>query len=688
MQRAKHTFVPALAALALVFSIFASRAVAQQPLPYFGTPLFQYAIFYNLNLEIDPGAGFPIEAPVFSNAGIWSGTPNTTFSSTVQAVGTVNTSGTDPYCIGKADSGMPSSNFLYPGQPVSGAISANYPSDLPVITNSEALINLPPAAIRAPLSLAYEETNQAYFFNATSLIVSNWYYGTNGVAPWSNNFTVYLQDSFISPYAVMQDGVPVHWVELTNDYYIVSNSASHFLFVTNYVPYFHFTNNVSSIQWTGNPSGLNSVWYAGFSFLTNASFYDFRENAQAQAVQLDVGKLGVWITNNTLNAGGNWNAELCDDTLHGINSVFVYNAVPFIGQQQLPAVRLVDGQLLPSSIVSFFDTPIITVGLTVVTPQPLYVLGDYNVQTNGGPVVSGSSNTANTYPAALMADAITILSSSWVDQTASAAGTYYYTRPSSNTTINAACFEGIVPSVGSAYSGGVENFERLLQDWRGDVLTYNGSIAVIFSSIYATNPWGAPSDATSYYSAPIRNWGFDTNFLISSQDLPPLTPTIFNSNSLPAIISEPTNQIAIAGATATFSVTVTNELFTPGYQWQLNGTNLPDYSNVLVLTNVNATNAGNYDVVVSSYFGFGGTTSSNAVLSVYSSVAPAISQFSFSRSNGLQFTVSGVPGYNYAVLASSNLVNWVPLITNNSPFNFADTNLDLPYRFYRSVYLP
>jgi hypothetical protein len=501
-------------------------------------PAFQFAIFYNINLEIDPGHTMPIQGTVFSNGGIWSGTANVTYSKTVQAAGQVTITGTDPFCGNKTDAGTPQANFLLastPSQPVSNV----NPLILPIgasngtnnnATNVEAIVNIPPPSVAAPLNIAYEQTNQVYDFNAASLVVSNWYYGTNGVAPWSNNFTVYLQDPVPAPYYVISDGVKRNWVPLTNDYYIVTNLTLHHLVspATNWVPNFQFTNDVSKIKWV-DATGTNQVWYAGFSFLTNMAFYDFREKAMAQVVQLDVGKLGAWITNSFVNGGSNWNQELCGDIGQGIRSIFIYNAVPLIGQQQLPAVRVVDGQLLPSSTilnvtVNGTNYPsIFSRGLTVVTPQPLYVEGNYNVQINGGSPVLGSPNTANTYPAAFMADSITVLSSNWVDETASSSGQSYSSRNAVDTTINAACLEGIVPSIGNNYSGGVENFLRLLEAWDGHTLTYNGSIIVMFPSIVATNLWQAPDAGSSYYGVPTRNWAFDTNFLTAA-GLPPLTP--------------------------------------------------------------------------------------------------------------------------------------------------------------------
>jgi hypothetical protein len=503
-------------------------ATVSQTFVFATVPVFQFAIFYNINLEIDPGDTMPITGPVFSNGSIWSGTGNVTYSSTVEAAGQVNITGTDPFLSGKTDGGTPQGNFTYASTPPQPESNVN-PLILPIgatsstnnsATNVEAIINIPPASVAAPLNIAYAQTNQVYDFNAATLVVSNWNYGTNGGVPWSNNFTVYLQDNVQVPHAVNSGGVSVNWAQLTNDFYIVTNLSHHALLQpTNWVPNFQFTNNVSTIKWVDS-TGSNQVWYAGFSFLTNISFYDFRESAMVQAVQLDVGNLGAWITNSFVNGGSNWNQELCQDTgNHGINSIFIYNAVPLLGQQQLPAVRVVDGQLLPSSTVG----NIFTSGLTVVTPQPLYVDGNYNVQINGGTPLLGSSDTQNTYPAAFMADSITILSSNWPDETASSSGQSYTARTAVSTTINAACLEGIVQSIGNNYSGGVENFLRLLQNWGGQTLTYNGSIIVMFPSEYATNLWQAPDGTGSYYGVPIRNWAFDTNFL-STPGLPPLTP--------------------------------------------------------------------------------------------------------------------------------------------------------------------
>ena len=55
----------------------------------------------------------------------------------------------------------------------------------------------------------------------------------------------------------------------------------------------------------------------------------------------------------------------------------------------------------------------------------------------------------------------------------------------------------------------------------------------------------------------------------------------------------------------------------------------------------------------------------------------------------VQFSVVGVPGFNYAVEGSSDLIHWTPISTNTSPFVFSESISSAgPQRFYRSIYRP
>jgi len=166
-------------------------------------------------------------------------------------------------------------------------------------------------------------------------------------------------------------------------------------------------------------------------------------------------------------------------------------------------VRIVLGQTLPAT------------GLTIVTPNPLYVVRDYNVPAT----LAGPTNTSKSAPAALIADAITILSDQFSDK-------YSHLgldqRPATNTTVNAALLGGIVPTRNGYYSGGLENFPRLLEDWTGDTLTINGSFVALFESNKATGRWGYPEHVST---PPQRKWSFDPR-LNTLAGLPPSTPEL------------------------------------------------------------------------------------------------------------------------------------------------------------------
>jgi hypothetical protein len=52
-----------------------------------------------------------------------------------------------------------------------------------------------------------------------------------------------------------------------------------------------------------------------------------------------------------------------------------------------------------------------------------------------------------------------------------------------------------------------------------------------------------------------------------------------------------------------------------------------------------------------------------------------------------RFSVTGTAGMQYAVEGSTNLINWVRLVTNTSPFTYTQTNPSaFPMRFYRAVH--
>jgi hypothetical protein len=118
------------------------------------------------------------------------------------------------------------------------------------------------------------------------------------------------------------------------------------------------------------------------------------------------------------------------------------------------AVRLVSGAQLPTTTAG---------GFTVVSEKPVYVQGDYN--------------TTNKVPAAIMADAITVLSNRWSTNSSDTKGDEVTSnRPASNTTVNAAFALGAsAESTLNNGNGQLENVIRFLENWSGTTFTYSGS---------------------------------------------------------------------------------------------------------------------------------------------------------------------------------------------------------------------
>ena len=210
----------------------------------------------------------------------------------------------------------------------------------------------------------------------------------------------------------------------------------------------------------------------------------------------------------------------------------------------------------------------------------------------------------------------------------------------------------------------------------------------------------------------------------------------------PALTNQLANLIIASGGNASFAVfPIGTGPFT--YQWQFNGTNLPGATAaILDLTNTPTAGAGVYTVRITGPYG---TASASALLTVgttlgvvqnarqmilnwtgpwalqsaanangpYADIPGAASPFTNLMSaapkqffrlrctvtnaltvmgasrGGFAVGAAGVPGYNYALEVSTNLVNWTAIQTNPVPFQFIDVNAsNYPVRFYRTVLVP
>jgi hypothetical protein len=102
-------------------------------------------------------------------------------------------------------------------------------------------------------------------------------------------------------------------------------------------------------------------------------------------------------------------------------------------------------------------------------------------------------------------------------------------------------------------------------------------------------------------------------------------------------------------------------------------------------------NSGQTYYFAAASFDNSGDVSSDSpeISAVAGSVAALLAPATQSSPGQYGFSVTGIPGSQYIVQASTDLVHWVSMQTNISPFNFVDSTASQYHqRFYRTAYFP
>lgn len=718
MRNSKTLRFVICAALGWMCGGFADFCPAQS-----GFPLTTYAIFYNGVLEFSTCSTMTVNGPVHCNTNIDVGAGSgalLTFNALVTASGTIS---------------APTNN----GQ--SWTDPTNYNSGWRTIFNSNYVENSPllPTPVLPAISLIQIPTTnnpttpagKQLLYNEAQVILIV----SNQVAGKTTNTLVILAVQ-AAPNSASVPGADPSPIVVT------------------------YTNPT--------PSSLSNT--LPFLSLTN-HFYDGRQESTNNTTQINVGQYAQWLTNSILVA--------MKYPANGLNG---YPTILFVADNRitnssyaLDVVRLTNGIAPPSNGGE---------GFSVATPNPLYIMGNYN-QTD--PAYLGTTNTSSgTVPCAFYSDALTILSTNWNDSNSlhSSFSIFPAWNAAPSETVNAAIVTGIVPSTGSDmlhFSGGIHNLPRLLEDWSGSTLTLNTSIINLFNSAKATGQFVDPG---TYYEPPTRQYSYDRNFSnpakappgmvvqtcpvitftpailadgtvgmpynqpiaanggvqpyafeVRGGNLPPgLTfSTLFSYTGLPPTVStsgflagtptnsgsycftvtatdaygctasqdytvevlggavitvQPLSQSVPVGGNVNLIVAATGDP-SPTYQWYFNSAAISGAaSNSLELDDFQATNEGDYYVVVSNEFE--SVTSAPAQLYVSE---PLRLVNPFVDSNGwFWVSVVGPAGTNFVVDGSTDLLNWTSLATNTAPYGvvpFTDTNQSgAPERFYRAWLLP
>ncbi len=317
---------------------------------------------------------------------------------------------------------------------------------------------------------------------------------------------------------------------------------------------------------------------SGTSALVTTGMYDRHEAKRVNFVQINMATLNTVLTDmmgTTKTAGTN--ILLADNkTKWGEGSSggydtysagsFGWNGGIYLevasSSTNLTGVLLANGKVANGkSLVPTGDKAANGVkGLTIATNAPVYILGSYNAD---GVISTAAATNSAKYPddgntgalgdpsvqtpAAIAGDAITILSANYFGTgsstnlaphtgstvTKNPTSSSAYKSPSNTTPSVAASVEiaaAFISGTNSTspnatgpqeYSGGVHNMPHFLENWSGDTVAIRGSLVSMYNSRVATGAW-----SNSYYSAPVRQWGFDQIF--ANGIFPPICPQVIS----------------------------------------------------------------------------------------------------------------------------------------------------------------
>jgi hypothetical protein len=418
-----------------------------------------FAMFYVDDLELQPSTALTVNGPIHTNGGLYIGTSNFTTTSWVEysseyvnGYAPTDSYHTDPVSkpnFGKSDASLTLSDM--PPSQVSPYLPFGWNLNLATGgTNNESYHELIEQAVGTP-----DDLSEIRLYNQAGyriLIDSN------------NNITVTKKDG----------------------------------------------TNMPTTPPAPNTSPSPGAIFKN-AITTNQAIQDQRENnSYVRLATLDISQIRTAAENGDL-PGWNGVIYIADTTTHGAVKTCLLGGTGASVDTTIRGIRLINGYRLPDML---WNTNLIN-GLTIVSANPVYIKGNYNTSTNSGDSVPSNNGTytdpdASGYTrklAAVIGDSVNVLSGAWSDlaSTGSISG-----RAATNTTINAALVGGIVRSAGGKYSGGGENFVRLLEDWKNNTLCIYGSMVELYVSQQATAAWNG--DGNVYKAPQTSKFYWDPNF--------------------------------------------------------------------------------------------------------------------------------------------------------------------------------
>ena len=457
------------------------------------TPIFQFAVFYTNDLEIQPGPNMTLGGRVHSNRNMFLGSDNTLTMNTnyVRSVGRIfrrrkdntNSSGTvkirkwveNPY-----DTSVPTEyvDMLSRSQMSSmGATSASgydssYSSGYDANGDGDFIDTgelLPFAA--GALEYWSEASSE---INDGNTVLTGQHGVTEAVSPNIGSIKMY-EPSDVGDYNF----------DSATGRYVLATTPGTGSFSRGF---YHDHADVSIIvnadgtDWEAySPTGFDLKPALEFAHAVSLSdIYDARQSDDAQSVPI------VKVDMNALNRSG----------------VFPANGLLYASHYDM-------GEGIDAKGIQLVNASELNASLTVVTEGSAYIQGDFNTQNKKG--------------AAVIGDAVNLLSNAW-----DGSKTQGTLPTADHTTYNVAIITGNHETAGSHYNGGLENLPRFHERWSGKNCVILGSFVNTWSSEYATGQWSYGGDR---YNAPNRRWAYDPMFN-DVANLPPFTPMAVSAEDI------------------------------------------------------------------------------------------------------------------------------------------------------------
>jgi hypothetical protein len=535
-----------------------STVYARQYLQVRDAPLFAYAIFYNIPMEIAPGPPMDIYGNVHSNTDAWfQAGDRLDFHSKVTLAG-------DMYHGRHPDSGQSSSDGSVRFTDGSDNL-VNMQKDSSWPTDSESASDFTGDWLTSDASDFVDISNQIWDYNVQTADHGILTQNPVGVSDYieDTDDSTDAKESYNSAYNLIQPVLDSSQLEIPDestdpDGYTAAVALNEIeqqkyaykagLTVSvesdgdiKYYTYERDSDGNLTYDASNQPQKISLTPPAAVvsykPFIEDednnviSGMHDKRQAEDLNIIEIDIEKLKDLLHEETVETWGTETEQSPENWWNGI--VYVdfpqQNSVSDRDDYVNPAidgwgVKLVNGEVIPNPEFAHSDD---IYGTSIATNQMMYVEGNYNADGDldtGSPTEPDNEDTfadeGSEAPAALIADSITFLSNSWDD--ADSTSSSLSDRTASDTEVSAAILTGLVPSGetgSSSYSGGVENFPRFLETWAGGkTLQIRGSIVALFESEVGTRGWGYGN----VYSAPNRAWGFHESF--AEGFLPPGTP--------------------------------------------------------------------------------------------------------------------------------------------------------------------